>query len=167
MATKRNKPHGFSYGNNAAYLTARIKRDRPDILEDMKQGKYKSVRKAAIDAGIIYKPHPEDADLERLVGAWRAASVESRQIFLALVADDIDAPPKKRGMQPWSPAAGAEISDLEALINAGETLNSIAGKIGVSLRTVRRWRAGDTKPDDTIRTKLAEIAIVLRGDEER
>jgi hypothetical protein len=40
-------------GNNAAYLTARIARDRPDILEDMKQGKYKSVRAAAIDAGII------------------------------------------------------------------------------------------------------------------
>jgi hypothetical protein len=31
-------------GENADYLTSRIARDRPDILEKMKQGKYVSVR---------------------------------------------------------------------------------------------------------------------------
>ena len=31
-------------GTSADYLTARIARDRPDILKDMKAGKYKSVR---------------------------------------------------------------------------------------------------------------------------
>ena len=40
-------------GNSSDYLTARIARDNPAILEDMKQGKYRSVRAAAIDAGII------------------------------------------------------------------------------------------------------------------
>lgn len=40
-------------GNNASYLTARIARDRPDILDEMKRGKYRSVRAAAIDAGIV------------------------------------------------------------------------------------------------------------------
>jgi hypothetical protein len=40
-------------GTDPRYLAARIARDRPDILEGMKQGKYKSVRAAAIDAGII------------------------------------------------------------------------------------------------------------------
>lgn len=40
-------------GNDPEYLTARIARDRPDILERMKAGEYKSVRSAAIDAGII------------------------------------------------------------------------------------------------------------------
>lgn len=40
-------------GTNPRYLTARIARDRPDILEEMKQGAYKSVRAAAIAAGII------------------------------------------------------------------------------------------------------------------
>jgi hypothetical protein len=35
------------------YLTARIARDRPDILEDMKAGKYPSVRAAALQAGIV------------------------------------------------------------------------------------------------------------------
>lgn len=43
----------MSKGNNADYLTARIARDHPEILEGMKQGKYRSVRAAAIDAGII------------------------------------------------------------------------------------------------------------------
>lgn len=41
------------YGNSAKDLTARIARDNPAILEGMKQGKYRSVRAAAIDAGII------------------------------------------------------------------------------------------------------------------
>lgn len=40
-------------GTSPEYLTARIARDRPDILERMKAGEYKSVRGAAIDAGII------------------------------------------------------------------------------------------------------------------
>ncbi len=34
-------------GTNPDYLTARIARDRPDILERMKAGEYKSVRSAA------------------------------------------------------------------------------------------------------------------------
>jgi hypothetical protein len=41
------------YGTSTDYLTARIARDRPDILERMKTGAYKSVRAAAIDAGIV------------------------------------------------------------------------------------------------------------------
>lgn len=40
-------------GESADYLTARIARDNPEVLEGMKQGKYRSVRAAAIDAGII------------------------------------------------------------------------------------------------------------------
>ena len=40
-------------GTSNDYLTARIARDNPAILEGMKQGKYRSVRAAAIDAGII------------------------------------------------------------------------------------------------------------------
>jgi hypothetical protein len=35
------------------YLTARIARDRPDILERMKAGEFSSVRKAALEAGIV------------------------------------------------------------------------------------------------------------------
>jgi hypothetical protein len=35
------------------YLVARIARDRPDVLERMKQGEFISVRQAAIAAGIV------------------------------------------------------------------------------------------------------------------
>lgn len=45
--------YNLDKGTNPEYLTARIARDRPDILADMKAGKYRSVRAAAIVAGII------------------------------------------------------------------------------------------------------------------
>lgn len=45
-----------SQGNASSYLTRRIARDRPDFLERMKQGEYKSVRAAAIEAGIVHSP---------------------------------------------------------------------------------------------------------------
>jgi hypothetical protein len=42
------------YGEGSQeYLTARIARDRPDILERMKAGEFKSVRAAAMEAGIV------------------------------------------------------------------------------------------------------------------
>lgn len=40
-------------GESSAYLTARIARDRPDILADMVAGAYPSVRAAALAAGIV------------------------------------------------------------------------------------------------------------------
>jgi len=48
-----NCPSFNNRSNSADYLTARIARDRPDILEDMKAGQYRSTRQAAIAAGII------------------------------------------------------------------------------------------------------------------
>lgn len=39
-------------GNSAEYLTRRIVRDHPDIAERMKAGEFKSVRAAALEAGI-------------------------------------------------------------------------------------------------------------------
>jgi hypothetical protein len=44
---------GFQCGSSADYLTARIARDRPDILERMKAGEFSSVRQAAKEAGIV------------------------------------------------------------------------------------------------------------------
>ena len=46
--------HVISRGeNHAEYLTARIGRDRPDILERLDNREFKSVREAAIEAGIV------------------------------------------------------------------------------------------------------------------
>ena len=56
----------------AAYLTARIARDRPDIHERMKAGEFRSARAAAIEAGII-KPKPPRPSLP--VDPHKAADV--------------------------------------------------------------------------------------------
>ena len=45
-------------GTKAAYLLARLARDHPDILSDYELGRYKSVRAAAIAAGIIKVQSP-------------------------------------------------------------------------------------------------------------
>lgn len=54
-------------GDSSEYLTARIARDRPDILEDMQAGKYKSVRAAALDAGIVRPRFTVPADDVRAI----------------------------------------------------------------------------------------------------
>jgi hypothetical protein len=56
-----------SFGRDAEYLTARIARDRPDILEDMQAGKYKSVRAAALEAGIVRPRFTVPADDVRAI----------------------------------------------------------------------------------------------------
>jgi len=40
-------------GNDPDYLTARVARDSPDILERIKAGEFKSVRAAAREAGLV------------------------------------------------------------------------------------------------------------------
>jgi hypothetical protein len=40
-------------GNSADYLAARIARDHPEILDEMKSGVFSSVRAAAVKAGIV------------------------------------------------------------------------------------------------------------------
>lgn len=47
----------FKYGSNPDYLTARIRRDAPEVAEALDRGEFKSARAAAIEAGII-KPVP-------------------------------------------------------------------------------------------------------------
>ena len=41
---------------NAEYLTARLKRDAPAIAVRLERGEFKSVRAAAIEAGIVKAP---------------------------------------------------------------------------------------------------------------
>lgn len=40
-------------GNEATYLSARLKRDHPEIAAKVLRGEYRSIRAAALDAGII------------------------------------------------------------------------------------------------------------------
>ena len=71
-------------GTSADYLAARIKRDRPDIAEAVERGEYRSIRQAAIAAGIVKQNTP----LDTLRRAWRKASEEERAQF----RDEIDTP---------------------------------------------------------------------------
>jgi hypothetical protein len=68
----------FKRGNQAAYFLARLKRDRPDLLESFYKGDFKSARAAAIAAGIIKVKTP----LEQLRTIWRKANEDERRIFL-------------------------------------------------------------------------------------
>ncbi len=58
-STGRNSPDDIrtvsAYGTDADYLTGRIARDRPDVLDRMKAGEFPSVRAAALEAGIAKK----------------------------------------------------------------------------------------------------------------
>lgn len=53
-----SKTERASSSVDSEYLAARIARDRPDILEKMREGEYPSVRAAAVDAGIV-KPRKQ------------------------------------------------------------------------------------------------------------
>ena len=65
-------------GTQASYLTSRIKRDHPEILERMKAGEFKSVRQAALAARIIKEP----TTLELLNRYWKKANPAERVKFL-------------------------------------------------------------------------------------
>ena len=43
-------------GTDPAYLVSRLKRDRPDIAERLADGEFRSVRAAAVEAGIVKVP---------------------------------------------------------------------------------------------------------------
>jgi len=71
-------------GNNADYLTARIARDHPEVLEDMKAGKYKSVRAAAKAAGII----KERTALSTVIAAWKKLTDTEKHLFTEWLKDN-------------------------------------------------------------------------------
>ena len=70
--------------NSSAYLTARIARDRPDVLERMKRGEFRSVRAAAIEAGIIDPVRQLEAQATR---ATRRLDDEALQRLEAIIAE--------------------------------------------------------------------------------
>jgi hypothetical protein len=64
--------------NSAPYLVRRLKRDDPEIIAGLATGAYRSVRAAALAAGIV-KPCLAFDDLKQ---AWAKASAEEREAFL-------------------------------------------------------------------------------------
>jgi len=73
--------HGI---RDADYLTRRIARDFPEILERMKNGEFKSVRAAAKEAGIVKDP----TGLQLLQRAYNKATEGEWSQFLEWIEDD-------------------------------------------------------------------------------
>lgn len=73
----------LSAGTSAQYLTARIARDSPEVHERMKAGEFKSVRQAAIEAGIV-KP---ETPVQVAVRAWKKMNKKQRAEFMKLIKD--------------------------------------------------------------------------------
>lgn len=67
-------------GNASSYLAARIARDAPEVAEQMKAGAFKSVRAAALKAGIVKAPDPVKVarrELRRASAAQPEGSISS------------------------------------------------------------------------------------------
>jgi hypothetical protein len=71
-------------GNSAEYLTRRIARDYPDIADEMKAGKYPSVRAAAKAAGLL----KEVSGVDRLKQDWKKTTQADHQRFLAWLREE-------------------------------------------------------------------------------
>ena len=56
---KQDQPDNISlkYGTDATYLLRRLRRDAPEVADALDRGEHRSIRAAAIEAGII-KPVP-------------------------------------------------------------------------------------------------------------
>ncbi len=169
--TKRRR----QYGNSASYLYARIRRDHPDILEAMlidavMKGEFRSMRQGAIEAGIVKPIAAEDKPLDNLVLAWRRADLETRQVFLYIVEEEIDAAydgkmldtldRKKPGPSVWGYHDDCP-SDLKRLLEADKGATEIAKALGTTYRTIVRWKQGEAKPRAAQIAKLAELAAGL------
>jgi len=76
-------------GTSADYLARRIARDRPDILERMKAGDYKSVRAAARDADIKVDATP----LQLTQRAWKHATLEDKKLIVGWIQDQLQSDP--------------------------------------------------------------------------
>jgi hypothetical protein len=74
---------GTQGGTSAAYLAGVLKRDHPEISEQLAAGKFRSVRAAAKAAGIVEDP---DA-LDQLRRWWKKASEEQRATFREEIAE--------------------------------------------------------------------------------
>ena len=73
-------------GNASSYLAARIRRDHPEIVKRIEAGEFKSMRRAAIAAGVIRIP----TKLELIKRYWKKLSEQERQEFLVWIGSKLD-----------------------------------------------------------------------------
>jgi hypothetical protein len=70
-------------GTSASYLVRRLKRDAPEIAQELAQGKFPSARAAAIAAGIVRVP----TALEVAQKAYLKLSTDDRERFVAWIGE--------------------------------------------------------------------------------
>jgi hypothetical protein len=87
--TRADNVNSAEGGNSASYLAARIKRDHREVWAGYMAGEYRSVRAAALAAGIVREPLP----LDHLRRWWQRASAEERALFRAEIANGAGFPP--------------------------------------------------------------------------
>jgi len=159
-------------GTNREYLLARLRRDRPDLFEKVIHREL-SAHAAAVEAGIIKKPSPEEIGLERLLDAWWKANLGERNAFRWLVEEEIEAaeagellhitaPPQVRGKgpRPYRKREGEMgVPEIEALIDRGRSVSGLARELGVTYRTLSRWRWGETKPNQAQLEQVSRLLI--------
>lgn len=68
-------------GNSSEYLAGLLKRDHPDIAAAVERGEYRSIRAAAIAAGIVKVKSP----LDHLLHWWARCGEQERAVFLSKV----------------------------------------------------------------------------------
>jgi hypothetical protein len=69
-------------GTAAAYLIARLERDHPEVAERLAAGEFRSVRAAAMEAGVV-KP---DSPLTTIRRAWNRATPHERDFIQGWIA---------------------------------------------------------------------------------
>lgn len=77
---------------DSAYFRQRLKTHSPAILKDLDDGKFKSVRSAAIAANLIKEPTKLDA----LKRAWRKATSDEQKEFLRWVRSTLKPVPARK-----------------------------------------------------------------------
>jgi len=98
---QENKPSDTRFKSlgeraDSDYLTARIARDRPDILDRMKSGEFPSVRQAAKEAGIVIWPASSCALTAKFSDASTARTRSTCLVLtpIAAAVTAADLPPK-------------------------------------------------------------------------
>jgi hypothetical protein len=79
----RNDVTKLGRGNSTDYLLRRLARDHKPILARYERGEFKSVRAAAIEAGLVR----ESSTVDRLWRIWSRASDDERAAFRAMIGD--------------------------------------------------------------------------------
>ena len=72
---------------NASYLAARIKRDHPDIAKRIKEGEFKSVRAAAIAAGIVKPTWQATQDPQGVYRLYLKLSATEQHQFKTMIGN--------------------------------------------------------------------------------